>query len=55
MDDAFSRLEEKHPDALLIGGDTFFNARSARSWPHTAYGRRCPRFSTLGSSLRMEA
>jgi len=27
MDDAFSRLEEKHPDALLIGGDTFFNAR----------------------------
>jgi len=52
MDDAFSRLEEKHPDALLIGGDTFFNARSARSWPYTAYG---PRFSTLGSSLRMEA
>ena len=50
MDDAFSRLEEKHPDASLIGGDTFFNARSARSW--TTYG---PRFSTLGSSLRMEA
>jgi putative ABC transport system substrate-binding protein len=27
MDDAFSKLEEKHPDALLIGGDTFFNAQ----------------------------
>jgi len=27
MDDAFSKLEEKRPDASLIGGDTFFNAR----------------------------
>jgi putative tryptophan/tyrosine transport system substrate-binding protein len=27
MDDAFSKLEEKRPDALLIGGDTFFNAQ----------------------------
>jgi hypothetical protein len=26
MDDAFSKLEEKHPDALLIGGDPYFNA-----------------------------
>jgi putative ABC transport system substrate-binding protein len=26
MDDAFSKLEEKHPDALLIDGDSFFNA-----------------------------
>ncbi len=26
MDDAFSKLEEKHPDALLIGGDSYFNA-----------------------------
>jgi putative ABC transport system substrate-binding protein len=26
MDDAFSKLEKKHPDALLIGGDSFFNA-----------------------------
>ncbi len=26
LGDAFSKLEEKHPDALLIGGDTFFNA-----------------------------
>ncbi len=27
MDDAFSKLEGKHPDALLIGGDTFFVAQ----------------------------
>ncbi len=26
LDDAFSKLEEKHPDALLIGGDSYFNA-----------------------------
>jgi len=26
MDNAFSKLEEKHPDALLIGSDSFFNA-----------------------------
>ena len=26
MDDVFSKLEEKHPDALLIGGDPYFNA-----------------------------
>jgi ABC-type uncharacterized transport system substrate-binding protein len=27
MEEAFSKLEEKHPDALLIGGDTFFVAQ----------------------------
>ena len=26
MDDAFSKLEETHPDALLIGGNSYFNA-----------------------------
>lgn len=26
LDDAFSKLEDKRPDALLIGGDAFFNA-----------------------------
>jgi putative ABC transport system substrate-binding protein len=26
MDNAFSKLEEKHPDALLIGSDPYFNA-----------------------------
>jgi ABC-type uncharacterized transport system substrate-binding protein len=26
MDDALSKLEETHPDALLIGGDSYFNA-----------------------------
>ncbi len=25
MDDAFSKMEQRHPDALLIGGDAFFN------------------------------
>ncbi len=27
VDGAFSKLEEKHPDAFLIGGDTFFVAQ----------------------------
>jgi putative ABC transport system substrate-binding protein len=30
VDDALSKLEEKHPDALLIAGDSFFVAQSRK-------------------------
>ena len=44
IDDAFSKLEQQQPDALLIGGD-FFSTVCARSSPHCACAIRCRPFS----------